>query len=118
MHKGKCKQDMASTYIDLGIIESYEVAFFSTANGLLRDKGVLIESAGPPGLPGHPGPPGPTGLGLPGQDGRPGFPGPPGPPGIILEPNNMTEIMDYIRGKKELAQKKSSYAFIMYDFNY
>lgn len=83
---------------------------FSTANGLLRDQSGLIPIAGPMGPPGPPG--------VDGRQGLPGLSGPPGPPGIILAPNNMTEIMDYIRGKKELVQKKSSYAFNMHDFNY
>lgn len=102
---------MGSSLMDLRMIEYYVFNFF-TANGLLRDKDGLISIPGPPGIPGPSGPMGPRGeQGMPGERGRTGS------PGITLQLTNMSEIMDYVRGKKELVQKRNSYAFNMHDLN-
>lgn len=99
MHEGKCEQDIGSTFKDLfEELLSFMCLHFSTANNLLQGQGDVW----------LPGPQGPSG-----RQGLPGPPGPPGPQGISIELTNINEVMDYIKGKKELVQKKKNYAFNM-----
>jgi len=89
MHKVNVNKLLVIPFIDLfQELLSFMCWHFSTANGLLPSLLGTPGQRGAQGLPGIPGPKGET-----------------GPPGISIELTKMNEIMDYIRGKKELVQK-------------
>lgn len=90
---------------------------FSTAHGLLQGQDGLTAIQGPQGPRGITGPPGaPGALGRRGLPGPSGPSGPPGSPGVRLEfsSSNMTEIMDYIRGKRKLVPKKKKNHYLLF----